>query len=65
MLGGGDPDDPIIDAALGAQALLANAVQSVGATGFAIVFAVLVIAVLTPVALKSRRVSQTSEDRGR
>ncbi|MGB3829075.1 MAG: cytochrome c biogenesis CcdA family protein [Ornithinimicrobium sp.] len=61
VLRGGNPDDPVIDAALGAQAWLANAVQTVGATGFAIVFGLLLIAVLTPVVLRSRRVSQTTK----
>ncbi len=65
VLGGGNPDDPIIDAALGTQAWVANAAASVGATGFAIVVTILLTAVLTPVALRARRSTEVIKSRNR
>ncbi len=65
VVGGGDPEDPIIDTALGAQAWVANAVQTIGVIGFAILFGVLITAVIFPVLIRSRRRSQALESRSR
>ncbi|MGB3687096.1 MAG: cytochrome c biogenesis protein CcdA [Ornithinimicrobium sp.] len=65
VLRGDDPSDPVIDTALGAQQWIANAVNDVGALGFAaIVLALLTLAVL-PRLLRRRLSHYDAEDRVR
>lgn len=62
ILRGDNPDDPIIDTALGAQQWLSNLVNSIGATGFAVAFFVVLIAVFAPTVLRSRRGRDRARD---
>lgn len=52
VLGGADPNDPVIDAALGVQQWAANTVDSIGAGGFVLLVAGLLLLAALPRLLK-------------
>lgn len=57
VLRGGDPTDPVIDAALGAQQWIANTVDNFGPAGFAVLVAALLLMAALP-RLRRRRAAR-------
>jgi hypothetical protein len=59
VLGGADPSDPVVDAAAEVQRVLARAVDGVGLLGWAVVGALLAVALVASLAVRRRARSLT------
>ncbi|CAN5879882.1 cytochrome c biogenesis CcdA family protein [soil metagenome] len=59
VLGGADPSDPVVDAAAEVQRVLARAVDGVGLLGWAVVAALLAVALVASLAVRRRARSLT------